>query len=89
MSMHAAPQAHKMVPLEQLAVEFGMRTTDVIDRIAQLESMGRLTGIMDERGKVRRCGNAPCVNMRCAWFICIQGRYSVGSWMCKCHAVDT
>jgi len=31
-----------------------MRTTDVIDRISSLEAMGRLTGVMDERGKVRR-----------------------------------
>lgn len=30
-----------------------MRTTDVIDRISSLEAMGRLTGVMDERGKVR------------------------------------
>jgi hypothetical protein len=29
-----------------------MRTTDVIDRINGLEAMGRLTGVMDERGKV-------------------------------------
>jgi hypothetical protein len=36
----------------QIALEFGMRTTDVIDRIKGLEAMGRLTGVMDERGKV-------------------------------------
>lgn len=36
----------------QIATEFSMRTTDVIDRITGLEAMGRLTGIMDERGKV-------------------------------------
>ncbi len=41
----------KMVPLEEVAVEFKLRTTDVIDRIQSLEAMGRLSGVMDERGK--------------------------------------
>ena len=42
----------KTVPLEQLATEFKLRTTEVIDRVQGLEAMGRLTGVMDERGKV-------------------------------------
>ena len=41
------------MPLEQLATEFKLRTTEVIDRVQGLEAMGRLTGVMDERGKVR------------------------------------
>lgn len=45
-------KSRKTVPLEQLATEFKLRTTDVIDRINGLEAMGRLTGVMDERGKV-------------------------------------
>lgn len=44
-------KARKMVPLEELATEFKMRSSDVIDRIRGLEAMGRLTGLMDERGK--------------------------------------
>lgn len=40
------------MPLEQLATEFKLRTTDVIDRVHGLEAMGHLTGVMDERGKV-------------------------------------
>jgi len=43
--------ARKMAPLEEIATEFNLRTTDVIDRIHGLEAMGRLTGVMDERGK--------------------------------------
>jgi hypothetical protein len=39
------------VPLEDVAVEFKLRTADVIDRIQSLEAMGRLSGVMDERGK--------------------------------------
>jgi hypothetical protein len=46
-------KSRKTVPLEQLASEFQLRTTDVIDRIHGLEAMGRLTGVMDERGKVK------------------------------------
>jgi hypothetical protein len=45
-------KTRKTVPLEQLATEFKLRTTDVIDRINGLEAMGRITGVMDERGKV-------------------------------------
>lgn len=42
---------HKCVPLEDLAAEFKLRTQDCINRISSLESMGRLSGVMDDRGK--------------------------------------
>ncbi|KAI3988222.1 hypothetical protein MKX01_012011 [Papaver californicum] len=42
---------HKCVQLEDLAAEFKLRTQDCINRIASLESMGRLSGVMDDRGK--------------------------------------
>ncbi|KMZ68426.1 DDRGK domain-containing protein [Zostera marina] len=41
----------KCVPLEDLAAEFKLRTQDCINRIATLESTGRLSGVMDDRGK--------------------------------------
>ncbi|CAN1242801.1 DDRGK domain-containing protein 1 [Linum perenne] len=41
----------KCVPLEDLAAEFKMRTQECINRITSLESMGRLSGVMDDRGK--------------------------------------
>lgn len=44
-------QQRKTVVLEELAAHFGLRTQDVINRIAGLENMGRLTGVMDDRGK--------------------------------------
>mmetsp|Transcript_23902 Transcript_23902/g.28924 ORF Transcript_23902/g.28924 Transcript_23902/m.28924 type:complete len:324 (-) Transcript_23902:272-1243(-) len=43
--------SRKTVVLEDLAAEFGLRTQEVIDRIQNLESLGRLTGVMDDRGK--------------------------------------
>ncbi|GAB4849658.1 hypothetical protein Ancab_004453 [Ancistrocladus abbreviatus] len=42
---------HKCVPLEDLAAEFRLRTQDCINRIMSLESIGRLSGVMDDRGK--------------------------------------
>nr|XP_043621842.1 DDRGK domain-containing protein 1 [Erigeron canadensis]XP_043621843.1 DDRGK domain-containing protein 1 [Erigeron canadensis] len=41
----------KCVPLEDLAAEFKLRTQDCINRITALEDMGRLSGVMDDRGK--------------------------------------
>lgn len=42
---------HKCIPLEDLAAEFKLRTQDCINRITALENMGRLSGVMDDRGK--------------------------------------
>ncbi|KAM3204007.1 DDRGK domain-containing protein 1 isoform X1 [Capsicum annuum] len=42
---------HKCVPLEDLAAEFKLRTQECINRIHSLEEMGRLSGVMDDRGK--------------------------------------
>lgn len=42
---------HKIVALDDLAAQFSMRTQDVINRIGELEGDGRLTGVMDDRGK--------------------------------------
>lgn len=42
---------HKCVPLEDIAAEFKLRTQECINRITSLEDMGRLSGVMDDRGK--------------------------------------
>uniref|UniRef100_A0A0C9RS64 DDRGK domain-containing protein 1 n=1 Tax=Wollemia nobilis TaxID=56998 RepID=A0A0C9RS64_9CONI len=42
---------NKCVFLEDLAAEFKLRTQDCINRILSLEKMGRLYGVMDDRGK--------------------------------------
>ncbi|KAJ9182725.1 hypothetical protein P3X46_006685 [Hevea brasiliensis] len=41
----------KCIPLEDLAAEFKLRTQECINRISSLETMGRLSGVMDDRGK--------------------------------------
>ena len=37
--------------VEELAAEFGLRTQDAVSRVQALEQMGRITGVMDDRGK--------------------------------------
>lgn len=41
----------KAVELDELASEFRLPTSEVIQRITQLEEQGTLTGVMDDRGK--------------------------------------
>lgn len=40
-----------MVLLEELAATFKLRTHDTIDRVTRLEKDGRITGVIDDRGK--------------------------------------
>ncbi|GAB4817445.1 hypothetical protein N2152v2_004491 [Parachlorella kessleri] len=44
-------KARKTVALDELAAEFGMKTQEAIQRLQTLEEQGRLTGVMDDRGK--------------------------------------
>mmetsp|Transcript_15283 Transcript_15283/g.43712 ORF Transcript_15283/g.43712 Transcript_15283/m.43712 type:complete len:315 (-) Transcript_15283:53-997(-) len=41
----------KIVNLEDLAAEFKMKTSNAINRLQELEKLGRLSGIFDDRGK--------------------------------------
>jgi len=41
----------KTVSLEDLAQEFGLKVQECINRVNGLEQMGRLSGVMDDRGK--------------------------------------
>ncbi|ETV71152.1 hypothetical protein, variant [Aphanomyces astaci] len=44
-------ESHKVVVLEDVAAEFGLRTEDARDRVAALVASGRLSGLLDDRGK--------------------------------------
>ncbi|XP_011312828.1 DDRGK domain-containing protein 1 [Fopius arisanus] len=44
-------KSNKVVILEDLAGHFNMKTQSVIDRIRHLQDNGRLTGVVDDRGK--------------------------------------
>merc|ERR1711962_1424392 len=41
----------KVVVLEDLAAHFKMKTDDTIDRVTTLVQEGKLTGVIDDRGK--------------------------------------
>jgi hypothetical protein len=71
-------KARKTVALDELAAEFGLKTQDAIARLQALEADGRLTGVMDDRGKVQPCYCAVCDLLSflcfprdaCRWFWC-------------------
>lgn len=42
---------NKVLILEDLAAHFGLKTASVIERIQELQTNGRLTGVIDDRGK--------------------------------------
>lgn len=44
-------KACKVNVLEELGGEFGLKTSDVIQRVRALEAMGHLSGVIDDRGK--------------------------------------
>lgn len=44
-------EALKVVMLEDLAAHFKIKTQDAIDRVKTLQSEGRLSGVIDDRGK--------------------------------------
>jgi len=44
-------QAHKVVLFEELASKFSLKVPETIDRLKSLVEAGRLTGVMDDRGK--------------------------------------
>jgi flagellar biosynthesis GTPase FlhF len=44
-------KAKKVVPYEDLAATFNLKTQEAINRVQALERMGRITGVEDDRGK--------------------------------------
>lgn len=66
---------HKCIPLEDLAAEFKLRTQECINRITSLENMGRLSGVMDDRGKYIYISQAEMKAV--ADYIKRQGRVSI------------
>ena len=45
----------QMVELQDLSLMFGMTCSEVVAEIHHLEEEGQLTGVLDDRGKVRFC----------------------------------
>ncbi|KYQ90253.1 hypothetical protein DLAC_08856 [Tieghemostelium lacteum] len=44
-------KSHKMVLLEDVAMEFNIKTMDAIERIKSLDKQGLISGVIDDRGK--------------------------------------
>eukprot|EP00164_Ancoracysta_twista_P001835 GFYU01002412.1.p1 GENE.GFYU01002412.1~~GFYU01002412.1.p1 ORF type:complete len:297 (-),score=121.28 GFYU01002412.1:157-1047(-) len=44
-------KTQKVVVLDELANKYGLKAKDMINRIQGLQDMGRITGLMDDRGK--------------------------------------
>jgi len=65
----------KVLPLEDLASHFNLKVQDVIERIENLTEMGRLTGVMDDRGKFIYISEEELVSV--AKFIQQRGRVSI------------
>jgi len=65
----------KVVYLEDLAVKYSLQPKEVVDKIEALEKEGRLSGIMDERGKFICITPTEMSNI--AKFITQRGRVSI------------
>ena len=68
-------KARKVVVLEELAAQFGLRASEAVSRVRGLESMGRLTGVLDDRGKFIYISPAELATV--ADFINARGRVSI------------
>jgi hypothetical protein len=44
-------KAKKISPLDEVAAEFKLKSQEVVNRVEGLEAMGRVTGLLDDRGK--------------------------------------
>jgi len=68
-------QSQKVVLMEDLASHFSLRTQEAIQRVQDLQQMGRLTGVIDDRGKFIHI--SPGEMQEVAKFIRQHGRISI------------
>jgi len=68
-------QAKKVILFEELATKFSLKVPEAIDRLTQLVANGRLTGVMDDRGKFVYISETEL--MQFAKFIKQRGRVSI------------
>jgi len=69
-------QSRKTVALEELAAEFNMRTAEAVSKVRELEAEGRITGVMDDRGKFIYVSREEMAAV--AEFIRKKGRVAIG-----------
>ena len=68
-------RAKKVIVLEDLASEFQMSAQETIDRVESLVQLGRLTGVIDDRGKFIYITTQEMINV--ADFMKQRGRVSM------------
>ncbi|ODM93364.1 DDRGK domain-containing protein 1 [Orchesella cincta] len=68
-------KAKKVILFEELATQFGLKVMAAIDRLTTLVKEGRLTGVMDDRGKFIYISEAELAKV--AKFIKQRGRVSI------------
>lgn len=74
-------QTRKTVALEELAAEYGIRTADAVSKVQSLEAEGRITGVMDDRGKFIYVSREEMAAV--ADFIRKRGRVAIGELAAK------
>eukprot|EP00004_Rigifila_ramosa_P020408 TRINITY_DN529_c0_g1_i1.p6 TRINITY_DN529_c0_g1~~TRINITY_DN529_c0_g1_i1.p6 ORF type:complete len:169 (+),score=64.25 TRINITY_DN529_c0_g1_i1:540-1046(+) len=73
--------SRKVVEVEEVATQFKLATQDAVRRIVDLEKMGRLSGLMDDRGKFIVVSQAEMEAV--ARFVNLQGRVSISDLAAK------
>lgn len=71
----------KTVAMEDVAAEFNLKVVDAISRVQSLEAAGRITGVMDDRGKFIFVGLQEMEAV--AEYIRSQGRISIADLASK------
>mmetsp|Transcript_111054 Transcript_111054/g.358528 ORF Transcript_111054/g.358528 Transcript_111054/m.358528 type:complete len:317 (-) Transcript_111054:507-1457(-) len=75
----------KVVNLEDIAAEFRMKTSAAIDRLEQLEKLGHLSGIFDDRGKFVYISAEEMASV--ADWLKKRGRISRGDLVAACNRI--
>lgn len=73
---------NKVIVLEELAAEFGLRTEDAIQRLTALEENGTLSGVFDDRGKFIHVTREEMESV--AQYIRRRGRVSIADLAIEC-----
>ena len=76
-------RTRKVVQLDEVALHFHLRTSDVLQRIQQLQAQGLLSGVADERGKWIEVEEAEMERLQ-GWLV-DKGRVTVHDLVVECN----
>jgi hypothetical protein len=75
----------KVVLLEDLATDFGISSSDAVNRVTALEANGAITGVVDDRGKFIYVSTEEMKHV--ADFVRRKGRVSISELVRECNAL--